>query len=110
MKCLKTFVIHLCIIKNWLVYKALKELASDLLNLNIKCQKFIKGPSREDIQGKWQTSKAHYDTEQLIIENQQVMQSWEAPYMTSMAKEVTQSHGDILEVGFGMGISATYIQ
>ena len=38
------------------------------------------------------------------------MQDWEAPLMEAMAKVVTETHGDVLEVGFGMAISATYIQ
>lgn len=96
--------------RNWLIHKALEELASDLLYLDNKCQKFVNGSPREDIKGKWQTSKAYYDDKQLIIEKQQVMQSWEDPYMKIMAEEIASSHGDILEVGFGMGISATYIQ
>lgn len=38
------------------------------------------------------------------------MQDWEAPLMKAMADIVTEQHGDVLEVGFGMGISASYIQ
>jgi guanidinoacetate N-methyltransferase len=30
--------------------------------------------------------------------------------MEAMARVATQTHGDVLEVGFGMGISATYMQ
>lgn len=48
------------------------------------------------------------DTE-LQIGGWQVMQSWERPLMDIMAREVTASKGDILEVGFGMGISARAI-
>ncbi len=48
------------------------------------------------------------DTE-LQIGGWQVMQSWEKPLMDVMAREVTVSQGDILEVGFGMGISARAI-
>jgi guanidinoacetate N-methyltransferase len=45
------------------------------------------------------------DTE-LRIGGKQVMQAWERPLMEVLAREVTASRGDILEVGFGMGISA----
>ena len=35
---------------------------------------------------------------------------WEAPIMDRMAAEVCHNGGDVLEVGFGMGISAGCIQ
>jgi len=42
--------------------------------------------------------------------NTEVMMSWEAPIMEKSAEYVCQSRGDILEIGFGMGICADYIQ
>ena len=39
-----------------------------------------------------------------------VMMDWEDPIMSASAAYVTQGGGDILELGFGMGISAGYIQ
>ena len=42
--------------------------------------------------------------------NIDVMMDWEAPIMSASAAYVTQGGGNILEVGFGMGISANYIQ
>ena len=42
--------------------------------------------------------------------NMEVMMSWEAPIMEKSAKYICQSKGDILEIGFGMGICADYIQ
>jgi protein arginine N-methyltransferase 2 len=43
------------------------------------------------------------------IENQ-VMMDWEDEIMSASAAYVTGNGGDILEIGFGMGISAGYIQ
>ena len=40
----------------------------------------------------------------------QVMMNWEDPIMSASAAYVCQNGGDILEIGFGMGISAGYIQ
>ena len=40
----------------------------------------------------------------------EVMMSWEAPIMENSAEYICQSKGDILEIGFGMGICADYIQ
>ena len=40
----------------------------------------------------------------------EVMMDWEAPIMSASAAYVCEGGGDILEIGFGMGISADYIQ
>ena len=39
-----------------------------------------------------------------------IMMNWEHPAMSASAAYVTEGGGDILEIGFGMGISAGYIQ
>ena len=39
-----------------------------------------------------------------------IMMDWEHPIMSASAAYITQGGGDILEIGFGMGISANYIQ
>ena len=39
-----------------------------------------------------------------------VMSDWEDPIMIKHGEIVTKNGGDILEFGFGMGISATHIQ
>ena len=41
--------------------------------------------------------------------NTEVMMDWEHPLMSASAAYVTQNGGDILELGFGMGISAGYM-
>ena len=41
---------------------------------------------------------------------EEVMMDWEDDLMSASAAYVTQNGGDILEIGFGMGISANYIQ
>lgn len=40
----------------------------------------------------------------------QIMQDWERPYMKRLAEIATSKGGSVLEVGFGMGISAGFIQ
>lgn len=42
--------------------------------------------------------------------NKFIMMDWETPLMERHAEIVCQNGGDILELGFGMGISANYIQ
>ena len=51
-----------------------------------------------------------YYYEELFDKNVEVMMNWEAPLMSASAAYVCKGGGDILEIGFGMGISATYIQ
>ncbi len=41
--------------------------------------------------------------------NSQIMMEWEKPLMIAMVDEL-QPFGDVLEIGFGMGYSATHIQ
>lgn len=40
----------------------------------------------------------------------EVMMSWETPMMKKHAEIVTENGGDILEIGFGMGICSNFIQ
>tara|TARA_R100000808_G_C2133575_1_gene142284 strand:+ start:338 stop:892 length:555 start_codon:yes stop_codon:yes gene_type:complete len=40
----------------------------------------------------------------------EVMMDWEAPIMEKSAEFICYNKGDILEIGFGMGICADYIQ
>ena len=50
------------------------------------------------------------DDKIITDDNSEVMMSWEAPIMEKSAKYICQSKGDILEIGFGMGICSDYIQ
>ena len=56
------------------------------------------------------TTLVFTDNEIVIDDGRSVMMSWEAPIMEKSAKYICQSKGDILEIGFGMGICADYIQ
>jgi guanidinoacetate N-methyltransferase len=58
----------------------------------------------------WKDVKPKYKKEKLEICGRSVMESWERPYMKALADIATKYGGDILEVGYGMGISANYIQ
>ena len=98
--------------RNLLLGRAVAELAADLHHLDtIQQQVFVDGASRPLIRNDWTDSGADYsDSSQLLIEGQQVMQDWEHPLMRKLAENACESKGDILEVGFGMGISASYVQ
>ena len=56
------------------------------------------------------TSDKIYYTDEAFGGEMQVMMSWEDPIMKASADYVCEGGGDILEIGFGMGISANYIQ
>jgi amino acid adenylation domain-containing protein len=97
--------------RNWVIRRALDELASDLQDLDAVTKQFVPGSARLRLEEqKWGDREVHYEDSQLLIGGQQVMQDWERPLMRAMAEVVTETHGDILELGFGMAISATYIQ
>tara|TARA_R110002020_G_C16181727_1_gene764879 strand:- start:141 stop:695 length:555 start_codon:yes stop_codon:yes gene_type:complete len=44
------------------------------------------------------------------VNGMEVMMTWEAPIMEKVAEFICYNSGDILEIGFGMGICADYIQ
>lgn len=96
--------------RNWMFTRSLEEIADDLEHYDKISKSFVEGSSRQFITEKWANSQAKYSSKELIIDSQQVMQDWERPYMEAMAKVVTETRGDVLEIGFGMGISASYIQ
>jgi len=50
------------------------------------------------------------DTKILNEQGAEVMMSWEAPIMEKSAEFICHNSGDVLEIGFGMGICSDYIQ
>lgn len=58
----------------------------------------------------WKTEDIHVNEFQLEIAGHPVMETWEEPYMKKLAEIATNNGGKILEVGFGLGIAASYIQ
>lgn len=58
----------------------------------------------------WKTEKATFTENELIIQGHPVMERWEENYMEELAAIASSQGGDVLEIGFGMGISAEFIQ
>ncbi len=58
----------------------------------------------------WQNSAASVQDGRLLIAGHAVMWQFGEPYMKQLADIATRKGGVILEIGFGMGISARYIQ
>ena len=58
----------------------------------------------------WCEAPAQYDDHTLKIAGHPVMEDWEQGYMDMLAIIATSKGGRILELGFGMGLSAAAIQ
>jgi guanidinoacetate N-methyltransferase len=58
----------------------------------------------------WGDAKATFTKHDLKIFGCAVMEDWETPYMEKLAEIACRKGGVVLELGFGMGISATFIQ
>lgn len=95
--------------KEWMLGRALREFADDLEHLDALSQRLVFGRERPPIRDEWENSAAAQDARELVIQGQQVMQSWEHPLMERMARAAASRGGDVLEVGFGMGISASFV-
>lgn len=97
--------------RHWVTNRAIDELIEQLHHLDVVAPRYVGGATRPEIEpGEWSRSAATYAGGELLIEDQQVMQDWEIPMMRRLAGIVTQGHGDVLEIGFGMGLSAGFIQ
>lgn len=59
---------------------------------------------------KWKKAGASFTKHDLKIFGYAVMEDWETPYMKDLADIACANGGIILELGFGMGISANFIQ
>jgi guanidinoacetate N-methyltransferase len=60
----------------------------------------------------WKNAPAVFDEHTLRILDHPVMEDWEAPYMERLAEIATRAAGErltVLEIGFGLGLSAGYI-
>merc|ERR1712232_618102 len=58
----------------------------------------------------WKDSEIEIDGKELKIQGHPIMEAWEHPYMKRLAEIATSKGGKVLELGFGMNISADYIQ
>jgi guanidinoacetate N-methyltransferase len=86
--------------RNWLLNKAVAEFADDLNQLDVLAQRFVPGLDAHHIEERANTALSDAD----------IMEDWQIPLMRAMACVATQAHGDVLEIGFGRGVSAAFIQ
>lgn len=86
--------------RNWLLNKAVAEFADDLSSLNQIAGRFVRGEDGVHLQQRTHTELSDDD----------IMEDWQIPLMRAMAEVATEKHGDVLEIGFGRGVSASFIQ
>ena len=86
--------------RNWLLNTAVAEFVENLQTLDRLAQRFVPGTD----------SLITTDRAQAELSDEEIMEDWQIPLMKAMAEVVSRSQGDVLEVGFGRGVSATFIQ
>jgi len=97
--------------RDWLIHKELREVAWDLEYFHGLAPRLVPGKRRvsADLE-RPEHAEIVYEGGQLRIGDQTVMEDWQTKLMRRLAEIVTRGHGDVLEVGFGLGLSATAIQ
>lgn len=86
--------------RNWLLNKALAEHADNLMALDELAASFV--PGSDAIPAGDRTNAR--------LSDEEIMEDWQIPLMQALAKAVTETHGHVLEIGFGRGISSGFIQ
>lgn len=86
--------------RNWLLKQALSEHADNLIALDAIAQTFVRGGEPIPFEDRTQAS----------LGDDEIMEPWQIPLMEALTHVVTEDHGDVLEIGFGLGIAADFIQ
>lgn len=84
--------------REWIFGRAMRELEDDLAHLDTSARRFVAGSPRG------------FDEFDATDDPDDIMEDWQIPLMRAMATAVGETRGDILEIGFGRGISATFVQ
>lgn len=86
--------------RNWLLNQVVTELAHDLENLDRVAQGLAPGVEGVQIA----------ERSQAVLADEDIMEDWQTPLMQAMAAVVAGPGRDVLEIGFGRGVSAGFIQ
>jgi guanidinoacetate N-methyltransferase len=86
--------------RHWLLNRFIREAADDVRALHGLAERFVPGSER-DLLSNMRTAE---------LADEQIMEDWQLPLMEQMAQVASRTRGDILEVGFGRGVSATLLQ
>jgi guanidinoacetate N-methyltransferase len=86
--------------RNALLNRTLNEFMLDLSALHELAARFVPGATNTSLEDRTQSNLA----------DEEIMEDWQLPVMQEMAEIVTQTHGDVLEIGFGRGVASEMIQ
>jgi amino acid adenylation domain-containing protein len=89
--------------RRWLIGRALEECAIEVEHLDAIAPALVPGTERP-------LGAAVRDLERAGHDARELMEDWQIPLLDAMARHVTATHGDVLEIGFGRGVSADMIQ
>jgi len=89
--------------RDWLIRQVMEELSDDLEHLDETAKDFVAGKDHKLDSDLADISKAS-------LTKDEIMEDWQVPLMDAMAGYATESKGDILEIGFGRGVSSEFIQ
>jgi guanidinoacetate N-methyltransferase len=78
----------------------------DIRDLTVRTRAAIGFEERDT----WRDASATFTDHTLTIQGHPVMEDWEEGYMARLADICGERGGTVLEIGFGMGISARYLQ
>jgi len=84
-----------------LLNRSVREFSDDLKALDRIAGGFVRGVDELVFLG---------DRTRAELRDQEIMEDWQIPIMKAMAGCVSAGGGDVLEIGFGRGISATFVQ
>ena len=85
------------------INRALKEFSADVEAIDEQTKHFVTG--EVDLEIRTINDRTHTK-----LSDQEIMEDWQIPLMQRMADVVCDTKGDILEIGFGRGISSDMIQ
>ena len=86
--------------RNWLLNRFMREAGEDLEALDALARRFVPGGHRE----------LPADMRDAALSDEEIMEDWQLPLMDAMAAIAAHAGGDVLEIGFGRGVSARAIQ
>jgi len=85
------------------INRALKEFSADIEAIDEQAKHFVPGAIDPEV-------RAINDRTHTKLSDQEIMEDWQIPLMQGMADVICETRGDILEIGFGRGISSDMIQ
>lgn len=96
--------------RQFLLDRALDEFVADLGALDAAASSMVPGAARPRIDTAIDEAAPTIVDGTLLVSGQEVMQTWEEPLMRALAEAVTVPGGSVLEIGFGLGLSAGFVQ